>query len=147
MLIAKQGGIKYHFLKGVGMTRPGIEPRSPGPLVNSLPTGPISPLSVVLSCLFISTIFFISACISIYLVYYVCISLYVVCHVCESRYQSCFPLQSIIIFLIHVFYLSSDLVSHISVSPYLSYLLILCIYFIIFVFLSISFASISIWFV
>ena len=31
MLSVKQGGIKYHFL-----TRPGIEPRSPGPLANTL---------------------------------------------------------------------------------------------------------------
>ena len=35
----KQGGSNYHFLK---MTRPGIEPRSPGPLVNTLPIGPMS---------------------------------------------------------------------------------------------------------
>ena len=34
MLSAKQGGIKYHF-KVFGMTRPGIEPRSPGPLANT----------------------------------------------------------------------------------------------------------------
>ena len=31
----KQGGIKYHFWV-FGMTRPGIEPQSPGPLVNIL---------------------------------------------------------------------------------------------------------------
>ena len=39
MLSVKQGGIKYHFLK-VFMTRLGIEPQSPGPLVNTLATGP-----------------------------------------------------------------------------------------------------------
>ena len=32
LLSVKQGGIKYHFLKIFGMTQPGIEPRSPGPL-------------------------------------------------------------------------------------------------------------------
>ena len=36
MLSVKQGGIKYHFLI-FGMTRPGIEPRSPGPLAKTLP--------------------------------------------------------------------------------------------------------------
>ena len=35
MLSAKQGGIKYHFWV-FGMTRPGIKPRSPGPLANTL---------------------------------------------------------------------------------------------------------------
>ena len=35
MLNVKQGGIKYHF-KVFGMTRPGIEPQAPGPLVNIL---------------------------------------------------------------------------------------------------------------
>ena len=35
ILSVKQGRIKYHFFKKVfGMTRPGIEPRSPGPLAN-----------------------------------------------------------------------------------------------------------------
>ena len=34
VLSALQGGIKYHFLSL--MTQPGIEPRSPGPLVNTL---------------------------------------------------------------------------------------------------------------
>ena len=34
MLGAKQGGIKYHFLV-FGVTRPGIESRSPGPLANT----------------------------------------------------------------------------------------------------------------
>ena len=33
MLSVKQGGIKYNFLS---MTQPGIEPRSPGPLTNTL---------------------------------------------------------------------------------------------------------------
>ena len=42
MLIVKQGGIKYHFFKVFGMTRPGIEPRSPRPLGNTLPTELIS---------------------------------------------------------------------------------------------------------
>ena len=35
VLSAKQGGIKYHF-KVFGMTRPGTEPQSPGPLANTL---------------------------------------------------------------------------------------------------------------
>ena len=34
MLSAKQGGMKYH-LKVFGMTRPGTEPGSPGPLANT----------------------------------------------------------------------------------------------------------------
>ena len=38
MLSVKQGGIKYHF-KVFGRTRPGIEPRSPGPLVNISESG------------------------------------------------------------------------------------------------------------
>ena len=33
MVSIKQGGIKYHFLV-FGITRLGIEPRSPGPVVN-----------------------------------------------------------------------------------------------------------------
>ena len=40
LLSVKQGGIKYHF-KDFGMTPPGIEPRSSGPLVNTLPTRPM----------------------------------------------------------------------------------------------------------
>ena len=35
MLRVKQGGIKYHFWV-FGITRPGIEPWSPGPLANAL---------------------------------------------------------------------------------------------------------------
>ena len=35
MLSVKQSGIKYHFLV-LNMTRPEIEPRSPGPLANTL---------------------------------------------------------------------------------------------------------------
>ena len=38
MLCVKHGGTKYHFLKVFGMTRPGIEPWSPGPLANTPPT-------------------------------------------------------------------------------------------------------------
>ena len=41
MLSVKQGGIKYHFWV-FGMTRPGIEPRFPGPLANTLTIMPIS---------------------------------------------------------------------------------------------------------
>ena len=44
MLSVKQGRIKYHFFKVFGMTRPGIEPRSPGPLANTLSTRPMSRL-------------------------------------------------------------------------------------------------------
>ena len=40
MLSDKQGGIKYNF-SIFGMTWPGIEPLSPGPLANSLPTRPM----------------------------------------------------------------------------------------------------------
>ena len=36
MLRVKQGFIKFHFLV-FDMTQPGIEPRSAGPLANSLP--------------------------------------------------------------------------------------------------------------
>ena len=35
MLSVKQGGIKYHFWV-FGMNRPGIEPRTPGLLANTL---------------------------------------------------------------------------------------------------------------
>ena len=41
MLSIKQGGIKYYFVFFFfvfGMARPGIEPSSPGPLANILPT-------------------------------------------------------------------------------------------------------------
>ena len=44
MLSIKQGGIKYHFFQVFGMTWLGIEPRSPVPLVNTLPTRPMSRL-------------------------------------------------------------------------------------------------------
>ena len=44
MLSVKQGGIKYHFLKIFGMTRPGIEPWSPGPLANTLLIRPMAQL-------------------------------------------------------------------------------------------------------
>ena len=40
MLSVKQGGIKYHFLV-FGMTRPGIESRSPRQLTNNLTIMPI----------------------------------------------------------------------------------------------------------
>ena len=43
MLNDKQGGIKYHFFFWVfGMTQPRIEPRFPGPLVNTLTIMPMS---------------------------------------------------------------------------------------------------------
>ena len=35
MLSVNQGGIKYHFWV-FGMTQPGIEPGTPGPLANTL---------------------------------------------------------------------------------------------------------------
>ena len=41
MLSVKQRGIKYHFWV-FGMTRPGTEPRSPGPLANTLTARPMS---------------------------------------------------------------------------------------------------------
>ena len=47
MLSVKQGGIKFHFFKVFGMTRPGIEPRSPGPLANTLTAGPMKPVDVI----------------------------------------------------------------------------------------------------
>ena len=40
MLRLKQGGTQYHFWV-FDMTRPGIEPRSPGPLTNTLPYRPM----------------------------------------------------------------------------------------------------------
>ena len=41
MLSVKQGGIKYHFWV-FGMTQHGIEPRSPGPLANTLLIRPMT---------------------------------------------------------------------------------------------------------
>ena len=41
VLSVKQDGTKYHFWV-FGMTRPGIEPRSPGPLVNILLIRPVN---------------------------------------------------------------------------------------------------------
>ena len=41
MLSVKQDDLKYHFLV-FGMTRPGIEPRSPGPLANTLLIRPMA---------------------------------------------------------------------------------------------------------
>ena len=41
ILSVKQGGIKYHFWV-FGMTRPKIEPRSPGPLANTLLIRPMA---------------------------------------------------------------------------------------------------------
>ena len=41
MLSDKQGGIKYHFWV-FGMIQPGIEPKFPGPLVNTLTIMPMS---------------------------------------------------------------------------------------------------------
>ena len=41
MLSVKQGGIKDHFLS-LWYARPGIEPRSPGPLANTLTARPMS---------------------------------------------------------------------------------------------------------
>ena len=46
MLSVKQGGIKYHFWV-FGMIWPGIEPRSPGPLANTLT---IMPMSGIIEC-------------------------------------------------------------------------------------------------
>ena len=40
MLCAKQAGVKYHFWL-FGMTQPGIEPRSPGPLAKILIIMPV----------------------------------------------------------------------------------------------------------
>ena len=45
MVRVKQGGMKYHFLI-FGMTGPGIEPRSPEPFVNTLPTRPMGRLNI-----------------------------------------------------------------------------------------------------
>ena len=49
ILSVNQGGIKYHFLKLFGMTRPGIEPMSPGPLGNTLSTRPMSRYSLLVT--------------------------------------------------------------------------------------------------
>ena len=40
ILLSKE--VSCTILKVFGMTRPGIEPRSPSPLTNTLPTGPMS---------------------------------------------------------------------------------------------------------
>ncbi len=40
--------ISSTIFKVFGMTRPGIEPRSPGPLVNTLPTWPMSQYCLVI---------------------------------------------------------------------------------------------------
>ena len=45
MLSVKQGGIKYHFWV-FSMTRSGIEPRSPGPLANTLTIMPMSGMAI-----------------------------------------------------------------------------------------------------
>ena len=42
MLSIKEGSIKYNFFFVFGMTRPGIEPQSPRPLVNTLPNSPMA---------------------------------------------------------------------------------------------------------
>ena len=46
LLSVKQGRIKCHFKK-FGMRRPGIEPRSPRLLVNTLPTKPLQTLILI----------------------------------------------------------------------------------------------------
>ena len=61
MLSVKQGGIKYLFFLVFGMTRPGIEPRTPGPLTNILATGPFMSYNVSLSLLLFFESFFIPA--------------------------------------------------------------------------------------
>ena len=48
MLNVKQGGIKYHFFLVFGMFQPGIEPRSLGPLVNTLLIRPMAVLYIYL---------------------------------------------------------------------------------------------------
>ena len=50
MLSIKQCNIKYHFWV-FGMTWPGIEPRFPGPLVNTLTIIPITQLILLYICL------------------------------------------------------------------------------------------------
>ena len=45
LLSVKQGSIKYHFFWVFGMTWPGIEPRSPRPLANTLSTRPVVKIS------------------------------------------------------------------------------------------------------
>ena len=47
MLSVKQGGIKYHF-SVFGMSRPGIEPRSPRPLANILLIKPMARIYIYL---------------------------------------------------------------------------------------------------
>ena len=52
MLSVKQGGIKYHFWV-FGMTPPGVETRSPGPLANTLLIWPMTLLNNSIQHLFI----------------------------------------------------------------------------------------------
>ena len=49
MLSVKQGGIKYHFLS-LWYDSTGIEPRSPGPLANTLTARPMSGMSGIYIC-------------------------------------------------------------------------------------------------
>ena len=52
MLSVKQGSIKYHFFFWVfGMIQPGIEPRSPRPLVSTLLIRPMARLSSFIICM------------------------------------------------------------------------------------------------
>ena len=59
MLSVKQRGIKYHF-KVFGVTGPGIEPRSPGPLAKTLLTRPMSRLDFYSMTLFLTFLLFFS---------------------------------------------------------------------------------------
>ena len=54
MLSVKQGGIKYHFWV-FGITRPGIEPRSPGPLANTLTIMPMSGITLLKKSSFVTS--------------------------------------------------------------------------------------------
>ena len=64
ILSAKQGGIKYHFLKVFSKTWPGIEPWFPGPLVNTLPTGSIHTFTYTYLYMYIYK--FVCVCLCVY---------------------------------------------------------------------------------
>ena len=100
------------------MTRPGIEPRSPGPLANTLTAGPMSwcnqyqslnicPFQSVHSCLFISANSYISINISQFISFYLYLSIHFYLYIKAYLYLF------ISISLLSIFL-------SISISPYLS---------------------------
>ena len=66
------------IFRDFGMTRPGIEPGSPGPLANTLPNRPKSRLLIRI-CIDIYMYWYIYMCVYwfIYVLIYICIALYI----------------------------------------------------------------------